>query len=280
MALATPIFQRSPLTQYYFNIWHWQSRKWNLRIRGLLYALSFWSILFFGLPYSIAAEQTRADFVKRAKRIFDRSQAAYQRDTNNVDTAWQFARATFDLANQATKSSERAEIAQQGIAVARQAVAMASNSAPAHYYLGMNLAQLAQTKFLGALKIVNEMEREFSIVRNLDAKFDDAGADRNLGLLYRDAPAIGSIGSRPKAREHLQNAVKLAPESPDNRLNLIDTYLKWGETESAKKELQALEEMWPRARANLNGEQWESSWPDWEARLKKAKGKLTASVAR
>ena len=133
MALATPIFQRSPLTQYYFNIWHWQSRKWNLRIRGLLYALSFWSILFFGLPYSIAAEQTRADFVKRAKRIFDQSQAAYQRDTNNVDTAWQFARATFDLANQATKSSERAEIAQQGIAVARQAVAMASNSAPAHY---------------------------------------------------------------------------------------------------------------------------------------------------
>src|SRR6185369_6107731 len=99
--------------------------------------------------------------------------------------------------------------------VSRDAVARASNSAPAHYYLGMNLAQLAQTKFLGALKIVSEMETEVSIVRDLDAKFDDAGADRNLGLLYRDAPAIGSIGSRPKAREHLQSAVKLAPGSPD-----------------------------------------------------------------
>src|SRR5204863_9133981 len=98
-----------------------------------------------------------------------------------------------------------------------------------HYYLGMNLAQLAQTKMLGALKIVTQMEREFSIVRDLDEEFDQAGADRNLGLLYRDAPAIGSIGSRGKARQHLEHAVKLAPPSPENRLNLIETYLKWGE---------------------------------------------------
>src|SRR3954468_22742022 len=247
MALATPIFQRGPRTQDCFKVWQWRSKKWNSQIRGLLYALCFWSIFFVGEPGSFTAEPTRADFLKRAKRIFDQAHATYLRDTNNVETAWQFARASFDLANLATKSSERAAIAEQGIAVCRQAIAQASNSAPAHYYLGMNLAQLAQTKFLGALKIVNEMEKEFSIVRNLDAKFDDAGADRNLGLLYRDAPAIGSIGSRPKAREHLQNAVKLAPESPDNRLNLIDTYLKWGETESAQKELKALEEMWPQA---------------------------------
>ena len=48
---------------------------------------------------------------------------------------------------------------QQGIAAAKQAVSRASNSAPAHYYLGMDLAQLAQTKSLGALKLVGQMER-------------------------------------------------------------------------------------------------------------------------
>jgi hypothetical protein len=140
----------------------------------------------------------------------------------------------------------------------------------------MNLAQLAQTKYLGALKIVSQMELEFSLVKTLDAKFDDAGADRNLGLLYRDAPAIGSIGSRSKAREHLQSAVKLAPDSPGNRLNLIETYLKWGETSSAQTELKALEEMWPRARATLSGDEWASSWLDWEPRFNKARSKLAA----
>jgi tetratricopeptide (TPR) repeat protein len=218
---------------------------------------------------------THADFVRYAKRIFDESQAVYRRDTNNVEAAWQFARACFDLADLATKNSERADIAELGIAASRQAVARASNSPAAHYYLGMSLAQLAQTKLLGALRIVTQMEKEFSIARDLDPKIDLAGPDRNLGLLYRDAPAIGSIGDRGKARQHAQAAVKLAPESPENRLILIETYLRWGERPAAQRELKALEAVWPHARTNFTGEAWAPSWADWEPRLKKVKAKLT-----
>ncbi len=76
------------------------------------------------------------------------------------------------------------------------------NSAPAHYYLAMNLGQLARTEFLGALKLVREMEREFKTAAELDAQFDFAGPERSLGLLYRDAPGWPvSIGSKRKARE-------------------------------------------------------------------------------
>ena len=198
----------------------------------------------------------------------------YKHDTNNVEAAWQFARACFDLAEFKTKNAERADIAQHGIAAAKLAVSRASNSAPAHYYLGMNIAQLARTKSLGALKLVGQMEHEFTIALNLDEKIDQAGPDRNLGLLYRDAPSIGSIGSRPKARQHLQNAVKVAPDSPENRLNLIEAYLKWGERASAQKELKSLEELWPKARTIFADEIWGSTWPDWEAQLKKLKEKL------
>ena len=75
-------------------------------------------------------------------------------------------------------------------------IARESNSAPAHYYLGMNLGQLARTKGLAALRLVSQMEHEFTRARELDEQLDWAGPDRNLGLLYRDAPAIGSVGSR------------------------------------------------------------------------------------
>ena len=101
----------------------------------------------------------------------------------------------------------------------------------------MNLGQLARTKGLGALKLVDQMEREFSRARELDEQLDYAGPDRNLGLLYRDAPAIGSVGSRTRAREHLKRAVELAPQYPENRLNLIEAYLKWGERTGAYREL-------------------------------------------
>ena len=138
----------------------------------------------------------------------------------------------------------------------------------------MNLAQLAQTKSLGALKLVGQMEREFTLAGKLDKQFDFAGADRNLGLLYRDAPAIGSIGSRSKARQHLERAVELAPKYPENRLNLAEAYLKWGDRDGARSQLKAVEELWPGARTNLVGAAWASSWADWQARLDKLKGKL------
>ncbi len=137
----------------------------------------------------------------------------------------------------------------------------------------MNLGQLARTKSLGALKLVGEMEREFLSARGLDDQFDYAGPDRNLGLLYRDAPVIGSVGSRSKARKHLQRAVEVAPAYPENRLNLIEACLKWGDRPGASRELKALEEAWPRARRELAGQNYTDSWADWEARLKNARKK-------
>jgi len=214
------------------------------------------------------------NFVAQAKKNFRRAQARYQKEPRATKAAWQFAGACFDLADVATESAERAEVAEQGIAACRQAIARDPNSAPLHYYLGMNLGQLAQTKGLGALKLVSEMEREFSLARELDEQFDYAGPDRNLGLLYRDAPALGSIGSRVKARQHLQRATELAPQYPENRLNLIEAYLKWGDRNGARRELKALEERWPSVRANQVGDLWAASWLDWEKRLSRVKKKI------
>ena len=151
------------------------------------------------------------EFAAYAKRNFQEAQAHYRKAPGEATAAWQFGRACFDLAEFATNNTERASLAEQGIAACRLALARESNSAPAHYYLGMNLAQLARTKGLSALKLVDQMEREFTRARDLDEQLDYAGPDRNLGLLYRDAPVIGSIGSRTRAREHLRRAVEVAP---------------------------------------------------------------------
>jgi hypothetical protein len=115
------------------------------------------------------------------------------------------------------------------------------------------------------------MEREVLKARELDPNQDHAGPDRILGLLYRDAPSIGSVGSRTKARHHLQQAALVAPDFPDNRLNLLETYLDWKDRTGAARELKILEELLPKARQQLSGPQWEAEWLDWDARFKKAK---------
>jgi tetratricopeptide (TPR) repeat protein len=208
-----------------------------------------------------------------ASKKFEEAQARYKDLPRDGEAAWQFARATFDLAEFATNTTERSLLAEQGIDACKQLLSREPNSAQGHYYLGMNLAQLALTRGIGALKLVTEMEREFGIARELDETFDFAGPDRNLGLLYRDAPTVISIGSRSRAKKHLERAVELAPDYPDNRLNLIESFQKWSDRLGVKRETKALTESWQRARLALAGENWAYSWADWESRREKIQKK-------
>ncbi|MDB6121024.1 MAG: hypothetical protein JWQ71_17 [Pedosphaera sp.] len=222
----------------------------------------------FAQTNSAATNQvTIANLSKRAERVYQAARTRLQSTPNDAEAAWQFGRAAFDWADYVTTDKERADIAQQGIAACRKVIEKDPESAVGHYYLGMNLGQLARTKDLGALKIVDQMEAEFKIALSLDPKLDHAGPDRNLGLLYRDAPGWPvSIGSKSKSKTHLQNALKLAPEYPENLLNVIEADLKWGDKNGAIRELKKLDELWPTARQEFAGDAWISSWADWEKR--------------
>lgn len=231
--------------------------------------------LFAGTNQALAEPSAaETEFASYAQKCFQQAQERYHKLPGEAATAWQFGRACFDLAEFATNNSGRASLAEQGIAACRLTLARDSNSAPAHYYLGMNLGQLARTRGFSALRLVDQMEREFTRARKLNEHLDYAGPDRNLGLLYRDAPVIASVGSRTRARKHLRRAVEVAPQYPDNLLNLIEAYLKWGERTGAYRELQTLEATWPAARTNFVGEAWAASWADWEPRLKMLQKKL------
>jgi tetratricopeptide (TPR) repeat protein len=208
-----------------------------------------------------------ADFARQAQKAYEDARARYRAETNNPDIAGQFARTCFDWADYATTDAQRAEIAEEGIAACQGLLKSVTNSVPGHYYLAMNLGQLARTKSLGALHIVTQMEAEFNLVLELEPGYSFAGPDRNLGLLYLDAPNWPlSLGSNTKARQHLQKALKLAPDYPENHLNLIEAELEWGDKKAAAAGLKALDEMWPDARKKLPGDEWAADWADWQKR--------------
>ena len=253
----------------------------NPKTRGAIKSRLAAAIFLSAAVAIVFADESRNPiFAGRAETEFHRAQAQFQLNTNEPAAAWQFARAGYDFADFATNDTERATLAIQGIAACRQLLALQPKSAPGHYYLGMNLGQLARTEILGALKIVKQMEAEFKTADNLDAHFDYAGPARCLGLLYRDAPGWPtSIGSRHKAREWLERAVQLAPDYPENLLNLVESRLQWNDRASAKNELKTLDVLWPSAQTNLTGQAWEPSWNDWSTRRDAARKKLDESSA-
>lgn len=235
--------------------------------------------VFLGSVLARAESDTVVKARQQAATAYAEARALYRNSLTNTETAWQFGRASFDWAEFATNNAQRAEVSEAGIAACRQAVAGEPKSAPGHYYLAMNLGHLADTiRSPSAFKMVKEIEREFFAAHSLDEQFDHAGPDRNLGLLYEQAPVVISVGSRSKARRHLQRAVQLAPAYPENRLNLIEACLKWRDWNGARSELNALDVLWPAARTNFTGDAWTMSWADWKTRREKARRKIEQSA--
>ncbi|MEO6034127.1 MAG: hypothetical protein ABIQ35_02615 [Verrucomicrobiota bacterium] len=242
-------------------------------IRSLLFLAALASAIPGRAESSIATNQLSIS--GRARQRFFEAQTELRAHPEIDEVAIKFARNAFDWADFSSDNHSREEIALQGIEACRALIERRPKSAAGHYYLALNLGQLAQTKSLGALKLVSEMEKEFQIARGLDEDLDFAGPDRGLGLLYSEAPGWPtSIGSRSKARNHLQRAVLLKPNYPENRLTLLEAYLKWSDQTGSSHEFQALKELWPDAKKEFSGEQWESSWVDWNKRWGKIQARL------
>lgn len=221
-------------------------------------------ILFWGAGLVCRAEPNQ-QYESRYQAAYEKARTNWVSNPSDVESAWVFSRATFDLAEFATNKAQRANLAREGIEAARAAVAKDDQCAPAHYYLAMNLGQQARTELLGALRLVSTMEKEFKRVVELDPKFDFAGAERNLGILYREAPGWpASIGSKSKARTYLKKAVELSPEYPANQLELLQSYVDWKETKTAEKILSDVESTLAAARSTFSGVAWEWSWDEWQ----------------
>ena len=234
--------------------------------------LLFLACLYPGLLPTLNAASPPAPLAspahaQRVHTAFEQARNRWTSQSNNVEAAWQFGRWAHDWADFSTNDHQRAAIAELGIAACRHAITLDPKSAPAHYYLALDLSQLTRTKLLGAFKLIEEMEHVWTTASTLDPHFDFAGAHRSLGILYRDAPGWpASVGSEKKSRFHLQKAVELHPEYPGNRLTLFEGYLEWGDKKLIRSAAAETDAFLQKARATLTGERWALEWLDWDHR--------------
>jgi len=253
------------------------NRVWRKGLRPL--AGLFLAITVLGFPFSafpappakkpadIPMPTLSAKFSDAAQIKLIGARKKFQADTNSIPAAWALGQACFWRGEFAVDDEERTALANEGIAVCRALTMRAPTVPEGHYYLAMNLGQLARTKWLEALGLVKELERGLKLAAGMNPRLDHAGPDRCLGLLYRDAPGWPiSLGSKSKARTHLLRAVALAPEFPENHLVLIETWVMWKEKKFLRRDLDALAALLPKARQQFTGEEWAAHRDDWERR--------------
>lgn len=232
------------------------------------FARSGWCLLFLAVFQNLTVQaEVFSQTLTNVQNAYLAARSNQMAFPAQAEPAWRLAKACFDLAEYATNDQRRASLAEEGINAAKSCTEREPANAAGHFYLALNLGQLARTRTLSALSLIRQMEKELLRAIELDAHLDRAGPDRSLGLLYLDAPSWpASIGSRKKAREHLERAVALEPEYPDNHLSLLEAYVRWGDTKGLKAGIARYRKLVPEAKKKLTGTEWEQAWRDWEER--------------
>lgn len=214
------------------------------------------------------APMASTNYVAMAAENLTAARKFFATETNSSTAAWQLGRACFAWGKLLKDPKAQEKIYEEGVAACRHSLKLDPKTGPAYYYFGMNIGRVADLKRnLAAFSMVKDVEKAFQQARVLDESYSYGGPDRNLGLLYHHAPGWPlSLGDEKLARKHLERAVVLAPDYPENRLNLAEAYLEWKERKLFAQELLALEKIWPGAKTNLTGIKWETDWLDWESR--------------
>ncbi len=215
------------------------------------------------------AYERRADPAS-AKAAVELFRAAAKADPASVDARWEGARAAYFYGNYtqaAAPDSEKMAIFDGGIALAKEAVALAPKNVEGHFWLGVLDGVYGEAKgIFKSLAMVPEIKREMQTCLDLDPAVEGYGPDRVLGRLYFKLPWFKG-GDTKKSIAFLEKSLAGAPTNALTKLYLAESYKSEGMKAKAIEQLEGIVTMTPDPR-------WVPEHPQIKAQAEKLLAKL------
>ena len=169
-------------------------------------------------------------------------------DPKSFEAQWKAARMTAELGDEYyDDKTKRQHFSGRGIDYAKAAIDLEPKRVEGHYYSATSLGLSATTKVVGAKFMVPSVRDAWKKAAAIDACYDHGGPQRNLGELYAKAPPWpASIGDPDKGVELLGQALKCAPDWPQNNLFMGDALCAAEKYDEGKKQYQIVMDAQPK----------------------------------
>lgn len=131
---------------------------------------------------------------------------------DRYEVQWRLARALFFLGQQAGSRDSSRQLYAAGIGAGERAVALNDDRVEGHFWIGVNLALLAETSGVRGARALHRARLELKRAIKIDERYHGAGPLRVLGRLDHKAPRILG-GNRKRSRELLDRALAIAPSN-------------------------------------------------------------------
>jgi len=154
---------------------------------------------------------------------------------------WRLCRAKVRRAEKLEKRSDKLAGYESAKADCEKGVKLASETADAHFWLGVTIGRWGETKgLMKALFIVKPLKKEMAEVLRLDPSH--GGAHNVLAEILWQLPGFVG-GDKKKALEEFETALRLSPKYTANHQPLAEAYLHLNRKEDAIRTLKAVEEV-------------------------------------
>lgn len=156
------------------------------------------------------------------------------------DGAWRLGRALFFLGQEAQSKEETRRYHARAVLFSKRAVRLQPERVEGHFWLGVNLALLAQVENpLNALRHALSAKRSLMRAVRLDPAYHDAGPLRVLARLQHKLPRLLGGGSE-RARANFERAIQLAPANTVTRLYFAELLSETGDKARMRDELETI----------------------------------------
>ena len=200
------------------------------------------------------------------------------RNATHGEAAWRAARALYlqtygDPSKRSKDRPDRGDVTARCMDVSAVATAY-SKRAEAHYYAALCMGARAKARKIEGLDLVPRMEKEAKAALAADPTVLRAGPHRLLGGIYLWAPAWpASIGDIDLALEHLEAAVELAPDWPENHLLLATALVEDEQFDAAQARLE-------EAKRRLGAPEAAGWLPHWQTQIAELEEKIAEENER
>jgi tetratricopeptide (TPR) repeat protein len=184
---------------------------------------------------ALYSQRAHPDNVRASVRLLQEAEYA-----GSYEAAWRLGRALFFLGQEAESVEEVRRSHARGVLFSNLAARLEAKRVEGHFWLGVNLALLAQTEnSLDALRHVLNARRSLRRAVELDAAYHAAGPLRVLARLQHKLPRLLGGGIK-RARANFERAIELAPDNTVTRLYFAELLLESGDNGHARAQLEAL----------------------------------------
>lgn len=175
---------------------------------------------------------------------------------------WEEAKQIAIDAEKTPSKQKSAELSEKGITLSKECIMKHPENAACYYYKAVNTGLYYKAHIVGYQNGLKEMVADLNHSIKLDETYDYAGAYRMLGQIYvstperRDTTSGKIYRDYDKAEMYFTKAVKIAPDYPENHIELTELLLKKDNVKTAEESLNTIDKLVPYWTAQREYSSW------------------------